>query len=159
MKKAILSIAIALCVPAVWAGDLSNKGEASIFAGGVKVKDGDNHGIWGVNVGYGFAPRATFYGEFSHTPTSGSDLTDYHGGVKFSLAQSDRVEPYALVGAGVGRVSSNTDFGMHFGGGARIYVNSNWGIQPEIRYTHYFNDFSDLKIVRYTGGIFFQWGR
>lgn len=157
MKRAILSIAIAMSVSTVWAGDLSQKTELNLFGGGIKFKDGGNHGIYGVNLGYGVSSRATIYGEFSHTPTSGSDLYDFHGGVKYSLVSSDKVEPYALVGFGAGRTTGSTNAGLHLGGGARVYVNSNWGIVPEVRYTHYFSDFSDAKAVRYTGGIFFQW--
>lgn len=160
MKKTILSILFSICAPALWAGDLSNKLEAAIFAGGLKVNNGDNHGIYGANIGVGVHKKATVYGEFSHAPlNAGYDLVDFHGGVKYSLMERDKWEPYVLVGAGAARSAGNTDFGLHIGGGTRYYFRSNWGFQPEIRWTRYFHDFSDTNAVRYTGGIFFQWGR
>lgn len=160
MKKIILSIVLSLCAPALWAGDLSGKAEGSVFAGGLKVNNGGNHGIYGGSIGFGISRKATIYGEFSHSPlNAGADLVDFHGGVKYSLTSRDKWEPYVLVGAGVNRVAGNSDFGLHVGGGTRYYVGSNWGVQPEIRWTRYFNDFSDTNTIRYTGGIFFQWGR
>ena len=141
------------------AGDLTKKAEASFFAGGLKINNGGNHGIYGANIGYGINRKATVFGEFSHSPLGSSDLVDFNGGVKYSLLSRDKWEPYVLVAAGVNRVAGNSDFGLHIGGGTRYYVGKNWGVQPELRWTRYFHDFSDTNAIRYTGGIFFQWGK
>jgi hypothetical protein len=143
----------------MFAGDLNDKVEASFFAGGLKINNGGNHGIYGGNIGVGISPKATLYGEISHSPLGGADLVDFNGGIKYSILNRNKVEPYVLVGIGANRVAGTSDFGLHAGGGARYYVRSNWGFQPEIRWTRYFHDFSDTNAVRYTGGIFFQWGR
>ena len=160
MKKAILSILFSVCAPVLWAGDLSQQVEVSAFVGGLKINNGGNHGIYGGNIGFGINKKATVYGEVSHSPLNGgADLVDFNGGVRYSLLNRDKFEPYVLVGIGANRVAGNSDFGLHVGGGTRIYVGKNWGIQPELRWTRYFHDFSDTNAVRYTGGIFYQWGR
>ncbi|MEO5923251.1 MAG: hypothetical protein ABIR70_05420 [Bryobacteraceae bacterium] len=160
MKKAILSILFSICASTLVAGDLSNKAEASFFAGGLKINNGGNHGIYGANIGFGISPKATIYGEISHAPLNGgADLVDFNGGVKFTLLSKDKWEPYVLVGVGGNRVAGNSDFGFHFGGGSRYFVGKNWGVQPEIRWTRYFHNGSDTNAIRYTGGLFFQWGR
>jgi len=160
LKKLILSILFAICAPALVAGELNGKAEVSLFGGGLHFNNGGNHGIYGANIGYGVSKRTTLYGEVSHAPLNGGvDLVDFNGGFKYSLVNSAKFEPYVLVGVGANRAGGNSDFGLHVGGGSRIFVKSNWGVQPEIRWTRYFNDFSDSNAVRYTGGIFFQWGR
>lgn len=159
MKKALLSILLSALTPTLFAGDLTGKAEASFFAGGLKINNGGNHGIYGANIGVGVSPKATIFGEFSHSPLGSADLVDFNGGVKYSLMNRDKFEPYVLVAAGANRVAGNSDFGLHIGGGTRYFFRSNWGFQPEIRWTRYFNDFSDTNAIRYTGGIFFQWGK
>jgi hypothetical protein len=158
MKKTILSIVLALSAPALFAGDLTKKGEFSLYGGGNHFGNGGgNAGIWGTQLGYGVAKKVTLFGEFDHNRDSGSNLFDYLGGAKFSLMSSEKAEPYGLVGFGAGRSGGETRAALHIGGGVRFYVNSKWGIVPEIRWVRYFEDFSDLNSVRYTGGVFFQW--
>ncbi|MEN6536315.1 MAG: hypothetical protein ABFD89_21845 [Bryobacteraceae bacterium] len=166
MKKVFLSILITSTITTLWAEDLTRKIEASVFGADVHVhNDGRDHSTYGGNVGFGISSRATIVGEFSHTSFGGGDLVDFSGGVKYTLLRRGNVEPYALAAiagnrsandVGPGRGSS---FGLHAGGGARFYVGKHWGIQPEIRWTRYFHDSYNTNIIRFSGGLFFQWGR
>jgi hypothetical protein len=164
MKKAILPIAIALSVPTLWAED-SAKIEASVFGADVHVHNGGDHSTFGGNVGFGITTRASLFGEVSHSSFGGGDLVDFNGGLKYTLLSRDRFEPYALVAIGADHHTSSfdpgsqSDFGLHAGGGVRVYVGKHWGVQPEVRWTRYFHDSADTNIVRYSGGLFIHWGR
>ena len=150
------------------AGDLSGKGEVNVFGGGMWFSDGiGNKPYYGAAVGGGVTSKTLLFGEFTHSPLEtggpvGVHLIDFQGGVKQNLITSDRVEPYITLAAGYGRffltgvegITSN-HFGLHGGLGARIYASPRWGIQPEVKYSKYFNDGGHT--VRYGGGIFFQW--
>jgi hypothetical protein len=165
MKKVFLTIVIASTTTTVWAGDLTGKIETAIFGADVHVQHGGgDHSTYGGNVGFGISSKATIVGEFSHTSFGGGDdLIDFNGGLKYTLLRRGNIEPYAIVAIGGGRrgVGSGrgSSFGLHAGGGARFYVGKHWGIQPEIRWTRYFHDFYDTNIIRFSGGLFFQWGR
>jgi hypothetical protein len=156
MKKTILSIVLAFFAPALFAAD--GKAEFSIYGGGNHVNNGGgNHGIWGANIGYGITSRVTLLGEFDHTRFTNSNMVDYLGGLKYALVPSEKVEPYVMLGFGGAHTTNNTDPTLHIGGGARLFVNSKWGIVPEVRWVRLFNAFGDTNTVRYTGGVFFQW--
>jgi len=159
-----------LAVSIASAGDLKGVGEFSGFGGGISITDGGgNHALGGGSVGFGVASRALVYGEYSYSEVgqlATVRLNDFQGGLKFSLLKSNTIEPYALLGLGGARFSlanapriNDWDLGLHAGIGGRFYVNRHWGISPEIRWGRYFDDAGDTNFVRYTGGIFFQWGK
>jgi len=184
MTKYFSAVLLFVCALSLSAGDLKGTGEVDAFGGGVDLSQGGgNHGLFGFSGGYGIASMAQIFGEYSYAPTGSgggytSHLNDFQGGVKVSR-QSDKIEPYALLGLGVGHFTassssvviggytfsgssaSSTNFGLHLGGGARIYLGSKkWGIAPEIRWGRYFSSNSgSLNVFRYTGGIFYQWGK
>lgn len=165
---------------ALFAGDLRGKKELSGFGGGEWIQDIGTMPYVGGSFGAGLSSRALLFGEYAYVRVGdggislppgvsvSSHLHDFQGGLKFNLVTSARVEPYAIVGAGAGRFSveansagfsastSNTSFGLHLGLGARVYVSSKWGIQPEFKYGHYFGDV-DQDVVRFGAGIFYQW--
>jgi hypothetical protein len=162
MKKTILSIVLALCAIPAFAHDSKGVKEFSIYGGVNHVTDGGgNHPIWGVQMGVGVSARATIFGEFDHTKPDGGNVTDYLGGVKFSLVESEKAEPYALIGFGATHYSSgpfsDNDPSLHIGGGVRIFVSKKWGIVPEIRWVRGFDGAGDSNSVRFTGGVFFNW--
>lgn len=165
MKKILLVCLLAASAAYLSAGDMERKLEFTGFGGGLKLTDAGNNGIVGGSVAYGVSPYAAAYGEYSFSKLrSELNLNDFQGGVKFNIHNSDHIEPYALLGMGVGRITSHgygdTNFGLHVGGGARIYASSGvWGIAPEMRYTRYFTSGNDANGFRYTVGIFYQWGR
>ena len=160
------------------AGNLTGKAEVTGQGGGVTFsQNGGTHGIFGGSVGFGFpcyirvpelCSRTIIFGEFDLTPSENSKFMDIFGGVKIALKPSDKAEPYLIAGFGgsVDRVSipgfgsfTSKAYGLHFGVGDRLFVGSNWGITPEIRWAHYFHHGNDSNSIRYTGGIFYQWGK
>jgi hypothetical protein len=166
MKKYFCVVLLFASALILSAGDLKDKGEFDVFGGGVHFNNGGgNHGIIGFSGNFGIAPVAQVYGEYSYSPLGSysSKLNDFQGGIKLGI-ESDKIEPYGLVGLGVGHFSSDfggeTHFGLHIGAGARIYAPSKrWGVTPEIRWGRYFASGSDLNAFRYTAGVFFQWGK
>jgi hypothetical protein len=164
MNKTVCAIALAMTAATLSAGDLERQAEIAGFAGGLHIFDGGgDHGVYGGYLGYGVSSPALVFFEASHSPLDGGDLLDFNAGVKFSLLQRDMFEPYALVALGGGHFSagsfSETRFGVHAGFGTRVYVGRSWGIQPEVRWARYFFDGPDVNTFRYTGGVFYQWGR
>ena len=155
---------LALCATTLWAGDLTRRAELTGFGGGLHIFDGGDHGVYGGSLGYGVTSRAQVFAEVSHAPLQGNvNLVDFQGGVKYSLVTHDMFEPYAMAAIGAGHFSnpvvSSTGFGLSAGFGTRVYVRSNWGVVPDIRWSRYFFDGPDTNTFRYTVGAFFQWGR
>jgi hypothetical protein len=185
MTKYFSAVLLFVCALGLSGGDLKGKGEVDAFGGGVDFSSGGgNHGLFGVSGAYGLMPWAQVYGEYSYAPLGSGGgvslhLNDFQGGVKVSM-QSDTIEPYGLLGLGMGRFTtsvsgfssggltfsgsslSTNNFGLHIGGGARFYMGSSkkWGVEPEIRWGRYFaSNSGSLNVFRYTGGIFYQWGK
>jgi hypothetical protein len=50
---------------------------------------------------------------------------------------------------------SDNHFTANFGGGARVYLSSNWGLRPELRIVHIPNE----TFVRLAAGVFVQFGK
>jgi hypothetical protein len=50
---------------------------------------------------------------------------------------------------------SDKHFTANFGGGARVYFSSNWGVRPELRIVHIPNE----TFVRLAAGLFVQFGK
>ena len=148
------------------ASDLTETKEASIFVGGNHVgSGGGNHGMFSVAGGYGIAPKAQIYGDYSLTTCGpGCKINDIQGGVKVNIRDTDKYDPYVAVGIGVGHFSGGggTHFGFHLGGGVRIYVpakKNKWGVTPDFRYGHYFVSNKDLNVFRFGAGVFYEWGK
>ncbi len=162
--RILLPLLLATCALPSWAGDLDQKAELGGFAGGLHLFNGGDHGVFGGYLGYGFTSKAQLYMEASDAPIqSHLSLVDFQAGIKYSLFNYQMFEPYALVSGGVGHFSTslfgNTGFGLHAGFGTRVYIGQNWGVVPEVKWTRYFFSGRDTKTFRYTGGVFFQWGR
>ncbi len=163
MKSTIPLLLITLSIPTLRAGDLDHKMEAYAFGADMLVTNHGDHATYGGNLGFGIDRRTTVFGEVSHAHFGGGgNLIDFNGGVKYTLLSSSRFEPYVLGAMGGVRsdvFSSRYHFGVHAGGGARMYVGKCWGIQPEVRWTRYSNYLPGANIVRFSGGLFLQWGR
>jgi hypothetical protein len=139
--------------------------EVSAFGGAVEYPRslGNTNATYGGSFGLGVYSRVVLFGEVSNTTPR--DLLDYNGGLKVSLSQNGRFEPYVLGGIGGGHFGNEGLFGSsnrfqaNAGIGARLYVRNWWGVQPEFRWMHYFRESSDFDTIRFTGGLFFQFGR
>jgi hypothetical protein len=166
MKYCLCAMLLAFSAVSLLANDVKDKGEVGFFAGGNHFgASGGNHGMFGFYGAYGVAPKAQLFGEYSYTSTGNSShLNDVQGGVKFNILDTDKYDPYAVVGLGAGHFSAlgfgQTHFGLHIGGGVRIYApGKNWGVTPEIRWGRYFASGGDLNVFRYGAGVFYQWGK
>jgi len=181
--KILLAIAIFASGSMLLADDLTGKVEVTGQGGGITVfRGGGTHGLFGGSAGYGFkcligkpelCKRTIIFGEFDLAPISsaggGSEqLMDFLGGVKMALKPSAKAEPYVIVGfGGSADRASDPFFGtqtskayvFQAGVGERFFVGKNWGIAPEVRWAHYFHHGPDGDSMRYTGGIFYQWGK
>lgn len=162
--KRFLPLLLAACAATAWGADLQDKAEIGGFGGGLHLFDGGDHGVYGGFLGYGFTRQAQLYIEASHSPIRrGLNLVDFQAGIKYSLLNYDMFEPYAMVALGAGHFSTSlfgdTGFGLHAGFGTRVYIGPNWGVVPEVKWTRYFFSGPDTNTFRYTGGVFFQWGR
>jgi hypothetical protein len=122
-------------------------------------------------------------GAYSYLGSSNSQnqsYTLYGGAVRYSFPISNkRFVPYALAGAGVTRQVAITGVTINrgvasyttgssmggyisLGGGCAIYIKSNWGIRPEIRYDNLSYSVlgisSRLTSARESVSVFYQWG-
>jgi hypothetical protein len=172
MKSAMCAVVFLCGTLPVWAGDLTGKTEVDGLVGLNHLSQGfGSHVIFGGSAGYGVAPKAQIFGEFSYTLGSSffgvrESLIDYLGGVKWNLKSSDKNDLYLLgaLGAGTDRFSgggfsnSMSNFAIYAGIGDRIYVRKNWGIAPELRLMHYFGGDGDVNGIHVTGSFFYQWG-
>lgn len=176
MKRILCAAALAILPVAAFGGDLENRTEVAGFGGANWMsKEIGTHVVFGGNVGYGFDSRTLAFVEFSHNPlASASDqfgdysasLSDIRVGVKYSLQESESFEPYVFVATGFGRFRASSPigstgsnhFGLHAGLGGRYYVSPKWGFTPEVSFGRYFGNAS-VNTVRFTGGIFFQFGQ
>jgi hypothetical protein len=181
--RILLAIAMFASGSMLTAGDLTGKTEVTGQGGGVTfTQGGGTHGVFGGSVGYGFkcyigkmelCKRTIVIGEFDLTPIgsgggASEKFIDFFGGVKMAIIPSDKAELYAIAGFGgaIDRVSepffgtlNQKAYGLHVGVGDRLYVGKNWGVAPEVRWGHYFHHGPDGNSFRYTGGIFYQWGK
>jgi hypothetical protein len=181
--RIVLAIAMIASGSMLVAGDLTGKAEVVGEGGGVTfTQGGGSHGTFGGSVGYGFpcligkpelCKRTIIIGEFDFTPVgsgggASEKFMDFFGGAKIAIIPSDKAEPYIIAGFGgsIDRVSqppfptfNQKAYGLHVGVGDRLFVGKNWGIVPEIRWEHYFHHGQDGNAFRYTGGIFYQWGK
>lgn len=107
-------------------------------------------------------------------------LVAFDSGVQFNLGPlKSRAVPYAAALIGFGHASgegdvtvqygtqvqrmrfdeSSTEFSAGGGFGVRIYGGNRWGIRPEIRVVRYFTEGNDLTALRFSIGLFVQFGR
>jgi hypothetical protein len=153
----------------IFAGDLTGKYEVLAFGGVTnRVPTGSGaDGTFGGNFGYGLTSKTVLFGEVASS-AGGYDYVDVHGGLRQTLLTRGRLEPYVLGGIGMAHAtslfsiagsSSTNSLSVNAGFGARIYLSPRWGVQPEFRWMHFFQgDRNDPDLLRFTGGIFFQWG-
>ena len=161
------SLTLLTCFP-IFAGDLTGKYEVSAF-GGVTNRvptDSGADGTFGGNFGYGLTGKTMLFGEVASN-AGGFDYVDVHGGLKQTLLRRGRFELYVLGGLGMAHASSfsfarsshTNSLSLNAGFGTRIYLSPRWGVQPEFRWLHFFQgDGNDPDLLRFTGGIFVQWG-
>jgi len=93
---------------------------------------------------------------------------NFFGGVKIAIIPSDKAEPYIVAGFGGSddRVSdpffgtfNQKAYNLHVGVGDRLFLGKNWGVAPEVRWEHIFHHGQDGNAFRYTGALFYQWGK
>ena len=169
----------------IFAASLASYGQGNFeVAGHGGVVGGiGSHGIVGGSIGAPVADKLVLQGELSLIPMGSSSVTvngttnsssakaiDFNGTMQYEFTPTRGVVPYA--GAGLGFLRSNfetsiissgvttfkvsgsaTDAYFNFGGGLRYYVNNRWGFKPEFQFFAGSNTF-----VRFTGGIFYQFG-
>lgn len=92
------------------------------------------------------------------------------------LTKSDaKVVPYVIGGGGFGyakvtgsarygssivSVSASETKGLVGGGfGARLYAGSNWGIKPEFKIQRTLGGEGNLTLLRFSVGVFYQFGK
>jgi hypothetical protein len=148
---------LALSTSALAQGIAAGSGELAGNVGFSNLKGADNnrHASFGGSIVYNLAPAAAIGFEYNYLMLGSSNqggvnvsghLQLYGPVARFSFAPSNRVVPYVLLAAGGANLSaaassgnvtvSASQSGFYFGtgGGASIYLNSNWGIRPEFRY-------------------------
>ena len=173
MRNLAILLLLATTATVGLAGDLKGKGEVAGFGGGVWISEDDigTKKFVGGSVGGGVTSTTLVYGEFAFIPVINEGgfkarVYDFQGGIKQNLMTSDKVEPYVILGAGMGRLSvtgpgtsgeSESAFAIHLGAGVRLYASPKWGIQPEFKYGRYFFNGDGVNVARFGAGVFFQW--
>jgi opacity protein-like surface antigen len=141
----------------------------------LKGVDNDHHAVFGFSGLYNLNPTVAVGFEYNYqmmgsetiAGVTGTEHLQLFGPVaRFSLTQSSRVVPYALVAVGGASLhavasannlsisASQSGFYFGFGGGATFYAGTNWGIRPEFRYER--QQFSSTSIDGYSVGSFGQ---
>ncbi|MGA3160235.1 MAG: porin family protein [Terracidiphilus sp.] len=127
--------------------------------------------------GYNITPYITTLGEYKYDPlnSASGDTDTYHtqfygGAVRFNFTPSQKIVPYAVVGVGDYRFTTNKNdivnsyngYYVNFGGGASVYFGKHWGVRPELRYErqHVTSGSQSLtgNVVDISGSIFYQFG-
>jgi hypothetical protein len=191
-KSFCISLVFLLAVSTAFAQGISTgSGEVSGNVGFSNLKGADNnrHATFGGSALYNLSPVAGVGFEYHFAPmgslTMGGVTATGHmqlfGGVgRFSLTDSGRVVPYAVVAVGANNLhaaassgnitvsAGQNGFYFGFGGGASIYTGDNWGIRPEFRYVReHFNSttiqgsaFGSFGQNDYQAsvGVFYQFG-
>jgi opacity protein-like surface antigen len=109
-----------------------------------------------------------------HSPlvkVSTSKLYDFNFTVHIRIPVRERWEPYGIAGAGclystyhvasiystgtatVYKGATDANFGFETGAGVRYFVEHNWGVRSEWRYT-----IGPKNISRFVAGLFYQFG-
>jgi hypothetical protein len=154
-------------------------GEVSVYSG-VAFGGLGTHPAFGAASGLGISKYAFGLIDSSFTPlgswtlinnpnkTVRSQLWDFNFAIHVQIPLKRKWAPYILLGSAFLYNTYHTEtflpngvivrtgyndpkFGFETGGGARYYVNDDWGIRGEYRYTFSTNNFS-----RIFGGVFYQ---
>jgi hypothetical protein len=173
-------------------GAASGSGEVSGNVGFSSPQGADNnrgHVFFGASAAYNLSPviavgfeyKYQMLGSLTEDGVTASEHLQFFGPVaRFSFANSSHVVPYVLVDGGytslhatatAGSVTASaSQSGAYFGGGggASIYIGTNWGIRPEFRYDrlHFDATTVDGEAVASSGAndaqgsvaLFFQFG-
>lgn len=192
--KAGLSLACFLFAATAWSQVAPGSADASYSIGYTHVGAGPNNDFapqggnsitTGGNFGYNVNEHIEAGGEFNFfndpqpefSPATASiHILNYGGLARFNLAPQSKIVPYgvfafggshatasASLGGQSGSVSEN-GFYVGFGGGASIYLGSNWGVRAELRdnYNHFSapggGGTDSTNVFAMTGGVFYQFG-
>jgi hypothetical protein len=140
------------------------------------------HGSIGGSVAGAVTDRIIALGELTYIPRGGGDVEalgfsssassksyTFNVGAQYQIKKARQISPYAGIGLGflhssssftssIGPVdvsTSDTDFYVNFGGGARYYMKNNrWGFKPELMIFA-----GPSTFVRLGAGIFYQFGK
>ena len=133
--------------------------------------------FFGGSGGYNVTPYITALGEYKYDPLNYAvSGATYHtqlagGAARFNFTPTNKVVPYAIVGAGYDRLTANFSgegsvfadgYYVNFGGGVSYYLGKNWGVRPEVRYerqhTSYEGQTISANVVDLSGSFFYQFG-
>lgn len=161
-------------------GQGSTKG---LGGGGLTVAA--HRSIWVVGE-FGYIPLGSFSVAALELPggivtgSASGRLYAFDGGLHFSIpAGGSKAAPYVAIGAGVGRFSgsgqlsvgigsqrsvisfdeSETNLGVGGGFGLRYWASDKWGFRPEVRISRYFAEGGGVTVVRFTFGVFYNFGK
>ncbi len=178
-RSTVISLIVSTVSVLAQTGD-PTAGEMSVY-GGVNTGSLGTHPTVGGSVGRAFSPYCIALIDTSYLPLSSYTLQSYHGIVvsesrlyDFNFTMHVRVplrqrwSPYAIVGAAFlfntydkhviesGTAvflggKSHAAFGFETGAGARYYLNENWGVRSEYRFTASGHSFS-----RVLAGFFYE---
>jgi hypothetical protein len=147
--------------------------------------DNKKHAPFGFSGTYNASDKLAIVGEYSYQSTgsltsSGVTATEhiqlFGAASRIYLVDSRRVTPYVLFAGGLARLSASasgisiSQNGAYYGagGGASIYVGSNWGVRPEFRWVRQDYVATTIAGIPLRGGglndaqgsvaVFFQFG-
>lgn len=183
--KTGLSLACFLVAATAWSQVAPGSADVSYNIGYDHVGTGPNQDFavqsgnsitTGFNGGYNVNRYIEAGGEFNYfndpQPAGvGLHVLNYGGLARFNLAPSSKIVPYGLFAFGGSHATasqsgvsvSESGYYASFGGGASIYLGSNWGVRAELRdgYNHFSapgGGTNTTNIVAMTGGVFYQFG-
>ena len=189
VKQIIAATAICLVIAASGYAQGMDKGQAEVTGQVGVVAGVGTHASFAGSGGVAVTDKVFVFGEFGYIPAGGGSgsvstgtsgfefassgkLVTFMAGAQYGFTEQRSFIPYA--GAALGVVhsgfkvsstvngvkteieASGNDLAVSFGGGARYYVNDRWGFKPELMI---FVSGEDKNFVRFSGGIFYQFGR
>lgn len=190
--KVVLPMACLLVSASAWCQVAPRLGDASYSIGYDHVGKGPNHDFsdnsgnsvtTGFNGGYNINQHIEAGGEFNFfndpQPSVGGanvgmHILNYGGLARFNLMPESKIVPYGVFGLGGSHATAKASLGsasasvsengyyLGFGGGASIYLGSNWGVRAELRdnWNHfsYQGSNNSTNAFAMTGGLFYQFG-